>query len=111
MAQFIELEMDQGADFALDLDISNVDGTAQNVTNYSFSSSIKKSYYSSNVSANLVVSIFDASNGNVTLSLDAANTANIKAGRYLFDVKQIDSSNGVTRLFEGIVTVNPQVTK
>lgn len=111
MAQFVELDLDQGTDFRVDLDITNTDGTAQNVTNYTFFSSIRKSYYSTNVTSNLVVSIVDAANGNVALTLDSANTANIKAGRYLFDVKQIDSANGVTRLFEGIVTVNPQVTK
>jgi len=111
MAQFIELEIDQGADFVADLDITNIDGTPQNVANYIFSSSIKKSYYSSNITSNLTVAIINAANGNVSLSLDSANTANIRAGRYLFDVKQVDSANGVTRLFEGIVTVNPQVTQ
>ena len=63
------------------------------------------------VLSKLNTSIVDAANGNVAVTLDSANTANIKAGRYLFDVKQVDSANGVTRLFEGIVTVNPQVTK
>lgn len=111
MAQFVELEIDQGADFLADLDITNIDGTPQNVTNYIFSSSIKKSYYSSNVTSNLTVTIINAANGNVSLSLDSANTANIRAGRYLFDVKQVDAANGVTRLFEGIITVNPQVTQ
>ena len=53
----------------------------------------------------------DAANGNVRLSLDAANTANIKAGRYLYDIKRTDANNAVTRLVEGIITVTPQVSQ
>jgi len=111
MAQFVELELDQGTDFNYDLDLSNDDGVAINVTNYTFSSSIRKSYYSISSTANLSVTIINAANGNVSFSLNAATTSNIKAGRYLFDVKQLDNVNVTTRLVEGIITVNPQVTK
>ena len=111
MAQFVELDIDQGTDFNFDLDLTNDDGSVINVTNYTFSSSIRKSYYSSSVAANLSVTIHDAANGNVVLSLNSATTSNIKSGRYLFDVKQVDSSNTTTRLVEGIITVLPQVTK
>lgn len=111
MAQFIELDVDQGTDFNFDLDLTNDDGTALNVANYTFSSSIRKSYYSSSVTANLTVQVISAANGNVILSMNAATTSNIKAGRYLFDVKQVDNSNTTTRLVEGVITVLPQVTK
>jgi hypothetical protein len=111
MAQFVELDIDQGTDFNFDLDLTNDDGTAINVTNYTFSSSIRKSYYSSGVAANLSVTIHNAANGNVVLSLNSATTSNIKSGRYLFDVKQKDSANLTTRLVEGVITVLPQVTK
>ena len=76
-----------------------------------FTSSIRKSYYSANATANLVVTTTDAANGNVTLTMNAATTSNIKAGRYLFDVKQKDTANLTTRIVEGIITVLPQVTK
>ncbi len=111
MAQFVELEMDQGATFSVDIDLSEANSTPINIAGYTFSSSIRKSYYSYKVTANLVVSVQNAANGNLSLSLAAANTANIKAGRYLFDVKQIDNSNVTSRVVEGIITVNPQVTK
>jgi hypothetical protein len=111
MAQFVELNLDQGADFEFDVDLSEADGTPINVTNYTFSSSLRKSYYSSTATANMTVSIIDAANGNVLLSMNSSTTSNIKAGRYLFDVKQINDSNVTTRLVEGIITVLPQVTK
>lgn len=111
MAQFVELNMDQGATFNVDIDLTEANSAPVNVTGYTFTSSLRKSYYSSRVTANLVVSITNAANGNVSLSLAAANTANIKAGRYVFDIKQLDTSNITTRVIEGIITVNPQVTK
>lgn len=111
MAQFIELDLDQGADFTVDLDLIKDDGSVLNIANYSFTSSMRKSFYSSSVTANLTVTVVNTSNGNITLSLNSATTSNIKAGRYLFDVKQIDSVNITTRLVEGIITVLPQVTK
>ena len=53
----------------------------------------------------------NAANGNVIISLNAATTTNIKAGRYLYDVKMTDTANVVTRVVEGIITITPQVTK
>lgn len=111
MAQFIELDLDQGTDFNMDLDLTNDNGVAINVTNYTFTSSIRKSFYSLNPTANLTVTVHNATNGNITLSMNSALSANIRPGRYLFDVKQVDSQNTTSRVIEGIITVNPQVTK
>lgn len=111
MAQFVEVDLDQGTDFNLDIVVRRDDGSVINVAGYTFSSSMRKSFYSSSAAANLTVSVVNAANGNVRFSLNSAVTANIKAGRYLFDIKQKDTSNTTTRVFEGIITVNPQVTK
>lgn len=111
MAQFIELDLDQGTDFNMDLDLTNDNGVAINVTNYTFTSSIRKSFYSLNPTANLTVTIQSGPNGNITLSMNSAVSANVKPGRYLFDIKQVDSQNTTSRVVEGIITVNPQVTK
>lgn len=111
MAQFVEIDVDQGTDFSLDLDLTNADGTVINVAGYTFSSSVRKSYYSVNPVANLTVTVVNAANGNVVLSMNSATTSNIKAGRYLFDVKQVSAGSTSTRLLEGIITVLPQVTK
>jgi hypothetical protein len=111
MASFLELNCDQGTDFNINLDLTNDDGTSINVSNYTFSSSIRKSFYSANVTANLEIATVDAANGSVSLSMNSAVTSNIKAGRYLYDVKMISASNTVSRVIEGIITVAPQVTK
>lgn len=111
MATFLELYCDQGTDFNFTIDLTNDDGTAINVTNYAITSSIRKSYYSSSVTANLTVAVLNAANGNVSLSMNAATTSKIKAGRYLYDIKMKDSANTVSRVIEGIITVYPQITK
>lgn len=111
MAQFVELDLDQGTDLSYNLDLTQDDGSPLDVTNYVFSSSMRKSYYSANVTANLSVTIANSVGGNVILSMNSATSANIKAGRYLFDVKQVDTANVATRIVEGIITVLPQVTK
>ena len=111
MANQVELFCDQGTDFSYQLDLSNDDGTALNVANYTFTSSIRKSYYSSSVTANMTVAIVSAANGNVLISMNSATTTNIVAGRYLYDVKMKDNTNTVFRVIEGIITVYPQITK
>jgi uncharacterized protein YbcV (DUF1398 family) len=108
---YTELTINQGATFESDLDLVDDDGSAINVAGYVFSGQIRKSYYSLNPTANLTLNIVNAANGNVNIVLSAATTANIKAGRYVYDVKMTDTSNTVTRIVEGVITVTPQVTK
>lgn len=111
MAAYAELTLDQGTDYAGHIVLTNDDGTPLDISGSTFLCQVRKSYYSANVTANLIMTIADAANGNVRLTLDAANTANIKAGRYLYDIKRTDANNAVTRLIEGIITVTPQVSQ
>jgi len=108
---YTELTINQGATFESDLDLVDDDGSAINVANYVFSGQIRKSYYSLNPTANLTLNIVNAASGNVNIYLSAATTSNIKAGRYVYDVKMTDTTNTVTRIVEGVITVTPQVTK
>jgi len=108
---YAELTIDQGTTFQTSIDLANDDGTAINVANYTFQSQIRKSYYSANATANLTVTVVDEANGNVTLSLTSDETANIAAGRYLYDIKMTSSGDVTTRIVEGIVTVTPQVSR
>lgn len=108
---YAELTLDQGTTFESTLDLVDDTGVAINVAGYLFSGQIRKSYYSSNPTANLTITVSNEANGNVLISLNAATTSNIAAGRYLYDVKMTDTQNTVTRIVEGIITVTPQVTK
>lgn len=112
MSAYVELYLDQGTTFNNVINLTDdVTNTPINVSGYAVTSQIRRSYYSSNITANIICTITDAANGEVTLSMTASNTANIKAGRYVFDVKAVDTSNTTSRVLEGIITVTPQVTK
>lgn len=109
---YAELTIDQGATFTSTINLTNDDNSAMNLANSIFTCQIRKSYYSSNVTANVIATVEDAANGLIRLSVDAANTANIKPGRYLYDLKMVDTeANTYVRVIEGIVTVTPQVTR
>ena len=110
MGAYSDLVMDQAADFASELILQADDGTYINISGYSFASTMRKSYYSANITANLVVAVLDAANGITSLTLDAANTANIFPGRYVYDVRMKDTSNVYSRVVHGIMTVTPAVT-
>jgi hypothetical protein len=48
--------------------------------------------------------------GVITLSLTNAQTANLVAGRYVYDV-EISDGTTISRVVEGIITVTPNVTR
>ena len=109
-AGYQELFLEQGSDYSTSITLTDVNGDPYDLTNYTAKSQVKKSYYSSNTKANFVITISDPTSGVVSISLDSANTANIAAGRYVYDVLIKNSSNNITRVLEGIVNVLPQVT-
>lgn len=111
MASYAELIVDQGSTFSTILTLT--DDTTNlpiNVSGYSINANIKKSYYSANNTASFVTVINDAANGNVSISLSYDVSVNIKAGRYVYDVKTTTPGNVVNRIIEGILTVTPRVS-
>lgn len=112
MASYVELFIDQGTTFKNTINLTDdTTNVAINVYGYSVSSQIRRSYYSANITANITCNISNVSNGEITMSITSANTTNIKAGRYVFDVVTLDPLNVKTRVLEGIISINPQVTK
>ena len=50
--------------------------------------------------------------GEILVELDAANTANIPAGTYFYDVRLYDTVAGLrSRLIEGVMFVTPSITR
>lgn len=107
MASKANLVIDQGSTFSATINLDDSNGDDLVVTGYTSRSQMRKHYSSSN-SVTISTSL---SNGLLTLSLTATETAAITAGRYVYDVELIDSSNNVTRIIEGIITVTPEVTR
>ena len=112
MAAYVELFMDQGATFNNIINLSDDLTNANiNVSGYIVRSQMRRSYYSANATANIICTITSAINGEITMSLPANTTANIKSGRYLFDLETVDTNGTVSRVLEGIITVTPEVTR
>jgi len=110
-AGYSELFLEQGATFNTSITLDDVAGEAFNLYAYTATSQMRKSYYSSNAAATFNVSTGDNPGlGVITMSLSAANTANIYPGRYVYDVYVTNTVSRV-RVLEGIVNVSPQATK
>lgn len=113
MAEYVELYIDRGADFIINIDLNDDDtNLPQNVDGYIITSSLKRSLLSVTSYANLTCSVFDAANGTIQLSMTAANTANLRPGTYFFDTKIVDPrhSNETSKLIEGVIYVTHSIT-
>ena len=108
MAAIQNLVIDQGTTFSLIFNITNVDGTAKDLTSYTGSSHLRKSYYTNTYTAFTVAK--DNLEGEITISLTATQTSALKAGRYVYDV-EIVSNVETLRVLEGIITVTPEATR
>jgi hypothetical protein len=110
MAAFSEIVIEQGATFSSTITVEDTNGDAVNLYAYTASSQMRKSYYSS-TAYTITSDVTGTANGQITISMTAANTANLSAGRYVYDVKITSPTTVVTRVVEGIVTVLPSVTR
>lgn len=109
MAIKSNLFIDQGTDYSTSINLTDDDDNIVSLTGYTAQGQIRKTY-SSSTSVSFTVSI-TAATGIVTLQLTAVQTANIVAGRYVYDVFVTDSGNTTSRILEGIVTITPRVTR
>ena len=110
MAAFTELYIEQGATFSTTVNVEDTQGNSINLASYTAASQMRKSYYSTSAS-NITSTITGTANGEITLSMTAANTANLTAGRYLYDLVITAPNSTKTRVVEGIVIVLAGVTR
>ena len=110
-AAYQELFLEKGATFTTSITLDDIYGVPYDLTDLEFKSQVRKSYYSSNTVAELTVTAPTPTDGMIVMLLDSATTANIAPGRYVYDVLIKDTANTVTRVLEGIINVNPQVTR
>lgn len=118
MAAYEDFTIDQGADVAFELHLTDPDGSPKNLTSFFVNAKMKRSYTSdSDETVDFTTLIpTPATDGIVSLSLtneqtDALNTR----GRYLYDVEigfyDSDNNQIIERVLEGKIKVNPSVTR
>jgi len=113
MAATANLIIDQGATFSSDVTVKDTNGNAFNLTGYTASAKMALGYASTRTRTIITTAVAnDATTGVITLSLTADQTNNLDApARYVYDVEILKTSDStVTRVIEGIITVNPSVT-
>ena len=103
--------IDQGADFATSITVSDTDGNILDLTNYTGRGQIRKHYTSSTKVDFTIVFGAVRTDGVVNLSLTNVQTAAMEAGRYVYDAELIDVDSNVSRMLEGIATITPEVTR
>lgn len=107
MARKFNLTIDQGADYSFSFELLDQNGDALDVTGYSGRAALKP-WYSYGNTVNFAVTL---TTGNFAISMTANTTASIEAGRYVYDAElERDSDSNTTRVVEGLVTIEPQVT-
>ena len=113
-AGYQNLYLEQGTSFSVSITLDDAYGEVYDLTDAAARSQIRKSYYSANATATFSTSV-NSTTGTITLSLTSAQTANISAGRYLYDTivdfPGIGGANTVIRVLEGTVDVVPRITR
>lgn len=115
MAQYEDITIDQGTDFAIELHLVNKDGSVKDLSNHFVNAKLKKTYNSDSADTKTFTTATDDSDGVVTLSLSNIVTDSLKAGRYVYDVElSFNDSDGnaiIERILEGKAFVTPSVTR
>lgn len=110
MAIKANLFIDQGTDFYAIIDVTDTDDNPFDLTGYTAYSQMRKNYASS--TAYDFTCVDNNSAGQIELTMPSSITKDLEPGRYMYDVEIVyDASGDVTRVAEGIVTVNPGITR
>jgi len=128
MAHYEDIEIDQGTDVVIQLELYNPDGTRKTLlnwdsdlgsfhNNYDMTGKIKKSYNSSDSAVLFGCTAYNPQNKENILELSLTNvqTDAMRAGRFVYDVEiaSTDSDGLITveRILQGNLTLVPSVTR
>ena len=119
MATYSNIFIDQGSTVTFTIDLNEVTtGADATLTDFVGVGRIRKSHGSTNSAASFTIigdvsgaSTFTSSDKGIVVSLTAAQTSAIKAGRYVYDIEiRKASTSEVNRVLEGQVEITPRVT-
>jgi tRNA threonylcarbamoyladenosine modification (KEOPS) complex Pcc1 subunit len=108
--------IEQGATFGQTLTLKDSSDTLINLTGYT---SAEMDLRETPESSSEVLTLTTANNrialggsaGTVTLSISAADTANLTAGDGVFDLEVVDGSSRVFRILEGTYTIRRNISR
>ena len=103
--------IDQGADLSKEFTVTTDGSTAYDISGLTLQAQMRKGYDSSSATATFTASVVTGSSGIYKLVLSNSTTADISAGRYVYDVELILADSTIEKVHYGIITVNPEATK
>lgn len=110
MATIYNLAIDQGTTFNATIAVTDDNGNSRDLSNCTARAQLRRSYFSTS-NVEFTVSINNPLEGEIVFSLSADKTANLKYGRYVYDVEMLNADSETERVLEGTVTVYPEVTR
>ena len=106
------LVINTGATFTQKFTLENVaSNSALELSGFGVKSEMRKHSASVAAAATFAASISDPAAGIVQVGLTSTTTADLKPGRYVYDVIVSDTAGEVTRVVEGSVLVRQGVTR
>jgi len=98
----------RGTDFAISMTLKDGNGTAINITNYTFKSQIRRKE-STGLAVEFTITKTSPTNGVIKLSLSKTQTQSLPKGKLKYDLVANDGTE-VDQYVKGIVTVVDTVT-
>lgn len=111
MATYANLYIDQGADFATNIVVEDVNGDPVDLTNLTLSGQVRRTYQSE-TAYDFTITKINAAKGELQIRLSDSVTSTMNSGRYVYDVYGNDSqTNNDFKIIEGIAEIVPRVTR
>ena len=108
----VNIQIDKGTDFSSTFDLSKRDNSPLDLTLYDFQAKMRKHAEAPAHVAFAATYGGQPAKGNLNISLTAAQTGIITAGRYEYDVLIINrNSNAKTKVFQGQALVIPTASQ
>ena len=106
MASRANIYIDQGTDFRFSVELFNEDNVELGISGYLFFASMRK-VFNGSVIADFNVEI---SGNDITLLLGSVDTAQLKPGKYQYDVLMRKQSGETSKVVEGLAFVVPTMS-
>jgi len=111
MATYANIYIDQGSDYKTGIILEDRNSDPLELTNLTFDGQIRRTYQSE-TSYDFTISITDANDGEIEITVPEETTSQMRGGRYVYDIFAEDSVSGTRfKVLEGIVEIIPQVTR
>lgn len=95
-------DLNAGENWWADINLKSADGnTNRNITGHTLKSQIKRHYKSVSTKEEITIRVMDEDSGQVQLYLTAAQTSNLKFGKWIYDVELTDRRGSKVTIGDG----------